>query len=140
MLKPLTCLALLVGGALAFASCSNRRAAEAQFLGTWSRPNMDSTSDLTFNPDHTFISSGISLGEYTVFDTGKWHLDYKRIFIRFDNRDEGALVILNIADVTPDELKISHKDSVETYRRVRTLTREEIQQKIAKHVKYTPTL
>jgi hypothetical protein len=132
MLKLLIYLAMLVSGGLLLASCSTRDAAEAQFLGTWSRTSMDSTTDLTFNRDHTFIQSGESLGEYTVFGSGKWYLDYKKIFIRFDHRDEGALVILYIADVTPEELKISHKDWVETYTRVKTLTREEIQQMVGK--------
>jgi len=127
-------------GGLLFASCSNREAAEAQFLGTWSRVNnMDSTADLTFFADHTFISSGESMGEYTIYDTGKWYLDYKRIFLRLNNRDEGALIILNISDVTTDELKIALKGWIETYKRVKTLTLEEIQQKVGKRVDYTIT-
>jgi hypothetical protein len=140
MLKPLTSAAVgLFGCVLLFAGCGNRREAEAQFLGTWSRASMDSTTDLTFNSDHTFIQSGESLGEYTVFGSGKWYLDYKKIFIRFDHRDEGALVILYIADVTPEELKITHKDWVETYKRVKTLTREEVQRMAGKRVEYTTT-
>ena len=104
MLKPVTYLALLVCSELLFASCSNRHAAEAQFLGTWSRVNnMDSTADLTFFPDHTFISSGESLGEYVVFGTGKWYLDYNRILLREkpmfsapDDSGEERLYIINI--------------------------------------------
>src|SRR5438477_13136760 len=110
MLKRIGSLALLACEFLLLANCSNRRAAEAQFLGTWTQSNMDSTEDLTFYPDHTFISSGESLGEYTIFSTGKWYLDYKRIFLHLNNRDEHPLVIMNVADVTPEKLKISHKD------------------------------
>jgi hypothetical protein len=135
MLKPLTsATAGLFGCLLLLASCDNRREAEAQFLGTWRRiNNMDSSFYLTFYPNHTFISSGESLGEYTVFDTGKWYLDYKRIFLRFNNRDENGLLIMNVADVTPQELKISHKDFIEPYERVKTLTREKIQEMVSKH-------
>ncbi len=129
----LTCSVLLIGG------CSDRRRAEAQFFGTWSRANMDSTADLTFYPDHTFILSGESLGEYTVFDRGKWYLDYNRIFLRRKDRDEGALVIMNISDVTPDELKISHPDWIETYQRIPTKTPEEIESMVGKRVDYTTT-
>jgi hypothetical protein len=147
MLKPLTYFALLVCAGLLLSGCSNRRAAEAQFLGTWSRVNnMDSTADLTFFPDHTFISSGESLGEYTIFGTGKWYLDYKRILLREkplvsapDDSGEAKLYIINIADVTPDELKISHKDWIERYRRVKTMTRDEIQSMAGKRVEYSTT-
>jgi hypothetical protein len=137
---------LFVCSALLFAGCGNRHAAEAQFLGTWSRANMDSTADLTFSSDHTFIQSGESLGEYTVFGTGKWYLDYRRILVRYkpvisapDDSGEERLIIINITDVTPDELKISHKDWVEAYRRVRTLTREEIHQKAGRRVEHAVT-
>jgi hypothetical protein len=95
---------------------------------------MDSSENLTFLPDKSFIQSGVSLGEYTIFGTGKWYVDYKRILVRYkplvsapDDSGEERLIIINVADVTSDELKISHKDWVETYRRVKTLTREEIQ-------------
>jgi hypothetical protein len=137
MLKPLASIGLLCG-VLLVTSCGNRREAEAQFLGTWRRVNnMDSSFYLTFYPDHTVISSGESLGEYTVFDTGKWYLDYKRIFLRFDNRDENGLLIMNVADVTPQELKISHEDFIEPYERVKTLTREEIQEMASKRAEQT---
>jgi hypothetical protein len=139
MLRQFAYASLLVSSVL-FVSCSNRHVAEAQFLGTWSRVNnMDSTADLTFFPDHTFIMSGESLGEYTVFDTGKWYLDYKRIFLRLKDRDEGALVILNIADVTSNELTISHQDWIEVYRRAKTMTRAEIQDMAGKRVEHTTT-
>ncbi len=128
----IACL-LLVSG------CNQRKAAEAQFLGTWSRANFDSTADLSFYPDHTFILSGESLGEYTVFDRGTWHLDYKRIFLRRKDRDESALVIMNVSDVTSDELKISHADYVETYKREKAMTPEEIQSRVGKRVQYTTT-
>jgi hypothetical protein len=96
--------------------------------------NMDSSFYLTFYADHTFISSGESLGEYIIFDTGKWYLDYKRIFLRRKDADEHALVIMAIADVTPNELKISHKNFIGPYERVKTLTREEIQEMVSKRV------
>ncbi len=139
MLRPVTHLGLLACSVLLFASCSDRRTAEAQFLGTWSRTNMDSTADLSFYPDHTFILSGESLGTYTIYDRGTWYLDYKRIFLRRINRDENALVILNVSDVTPDQLAISHSDGVETYKRDKSMTPAQIQGMIGKRVEYTTT-
>ena len=145
MLKPLTYLAALTWAGLLVASCSDRRAAEAQFLGTWTRVNnMDSTADLTFFRDHTFISSGESVGEYTIFGTGKWYLDYKRILLHMKplisapgDSGEDKLFIINVAEVTPNELKISHKGFIESYKRVKTMTREEIQSMAGNRVEYT---
>ena len=126
--------------ALLFGGCDQRKTAEAQFVGSWhSSACIDCTFDLTFFPDHTFISSGESLGRYWINGVGKWYLDYKRIFLRRKDADEHALIILKVADVTPDELKISHGDWVETYKRVKTMTREEIQNMAEKPVEYSAT-
>src|SRR5436305_10162304 len=127
MLRHARASSLVVGCVLLVSGRNDRNAAEAQFLGTWSRTNFGSTADLSFYPDHTFLLSGESLGKYTVFDRGTWHLDYKRILLRRKDRDEGALVIMNVSDVTPDELTIRHADCVETYKRTKTMTPQEIQ-------------
>ncbi len=125
---------------LLMSSCDGRKAAEAQFIGSWhSSACIDCTFDLTFYPDHTFISSGESMGRYWINDTGKWYLDYKRIFLRRKDADEHALLIMNVADVTPGELKISHADWVQTYTRIGAMTREEIQKKTREEVEYTIT-
>ena len=137
MLRHARTFSIVIGCLLLTGGCDQRKAAEAQFLGTWSHTNFDSTADLSFYPDHTFILSGESLGEYTVYDSGTWHLDYKRIFLRRKDRDESALVIMNVSDVTPDELKISHSDHVETYKREKTLTPAEIQSMLGKRVDYS---
>jgi hypothetical protein len=140
MLKPVAYLVLLASSALLLLEgCSDRRAAEAQFLGTWSRASFDSTADLSFYPDHTFILSGESLGQYTVFDRGTWYLDYKRIFLRRKNRDENALIILNVSDVTGDQLSIAQSDHIETYKREKTKTPDEIAAMDGQRVEYTIT-
>jgi hypothetical protein len=139
MLKRIVYFTFVTGSVLLLAGCSARRAAEAQFLGTWSRTNMDSTADLSFYPDHTFILSGESLSEYTVFDRGTWYLDDKRIFLHRNNRDENALIILNVSDVTADQLSIAHADHVETYKHEKAKSREEIAAMDGHQVDYTIT-
>src|ERR1017187_2748817 len=124
-------LPFVVASLLVMSGCDQRKGAEAQFIGTWQSTScVDCTNDYTFYPDHTFIMSGESLGRYWLNDTGKWFLDYKRILLRRNNRKEPALVILNIHDVTPDEVKISHADRIGTLKRIKTLTREEIQRMV----------
>lgn len=128
MLKPVFTLPFVVACLLVTSGCDQRRVAEAQFIGTWhSAACIDCTIDYTFYPDHTFIMSGESLGRYWLNDKGRWLLDYKRILLRLKDREESQLIILNINDVTPDELKISHADGIETLKRIKTLTREDIQ-------------
>ena len=141
MLRPISVVTLSLASLFVTAGCDRQRdAAEAQIIGTWhGAACIDCTVDLTLYPNHTFISSGWSLGKYWVNDTGKWYLDYKRIFLRRKGADEHALVIMTIADVTPEELKIQHDDWVETYRRGKTMTPEEIQREASKPVEHTIT-
>jgi hypothetical protein len=95
--------------------------------GTWhSGACIDCTMDLTFFPNHTFISSGESMGRYWVDDTGTWYVDFNRILLRRRDVDEHPLVVLKLADVTDTELKIAYGDRIMTYTRDKTMTREEI--------------
>jgi hypothetical protein len=106
---------------------------EEVLYGTWQGEGcIDCTQDLTLYPDHTFISSGESLGQYTIYDTGTWYADFNTIFLRRRNADEGALVLMKLSDVTEKELKIARNDRVETWTRGKTLTREQIQSMVGK--------
>ena len=137
MIKPLRYLAVL---ACCFAYGCDRSGADRQIVGSWTAPNFDSVSQFNFYADHTFILSGESLGEHVIFDKGTWMFDAKRILVRVKDRDEGKLVILNVVDLTQDELKIRHSDTwVETLKRVKTQTPEEIQTLVGKRVEYTIT-
>ena len=101
--------------------------------GTWhSSACIDCSFDLTLYPDHTFISSGESLGRYWINDTGTWYADLNSIFLRRRDADERALVIMKLVDVTDKELKITHGDWVETWTRGKTMTREQIQNMVGK--------
>ena len=96
--------------------------------GTWHSSNcIDCTFDLTLYPDHTFISSGESMGRYWINDKGTWYADFNRIFLRRRDADEHALAIMKLADITEDKLKIAVDDGTMTYSRIKTMTREEIQ-------------
>lgn len=107
--------------------------------GTWhSSACIDCTFDLTLFPNHTFISSGESMGRYGINDTGTWYADFNRIFLQRRDADEHALVIMKLSDVTGKELKISHSDWVETWTRGKTMTREEIERMVGK-ADYTST-
>ena len=77
------------------------------------------------------------MATYTVFATGRWFLDHKRILLRIKDREDGELVIMNIADVTPTELKISHADHVETFGRIATKTAAQIHAMAGEQVEYT---
>ena len=106
---------------------------EEVLYGTWQGSGcIDCSQELTLYPDHTFISSGESLGQYTIYDTGTWYADLNTIFLRRRNADEGALVLMKLADVTDKELKIARNDRVETWTRGKTLTREQIQSMVGK--------
>jgi hypothetical protein len=106
---------------------------EEVLYGTWQGEGcIDCTQDLTLYPDHTFISSGESLGQYTIYDTGTWYVDFNTIFLRRRNADEGALVLMKLSDVKEKELKIARNDRVETWTRGKTLTREQLQSMVGK--------
>ena len=102
--------------------------------GTWHGSGcLDCSNELTLYPDHTFISSGESLGQYTIYDTGTWYADFNTIFLRRRAADEyPPLVLMKLSDVTEKELKIARGDRVETWTRGKTLTREQIQNMVGK--------
>jgi hypothetical protein len=128
MLRPSTTSAFVVACLLVVSGCDQRKTAEAQFIGTWhGTACIDCTFDFTFYPDHTWVDSGDGIGGYMVTERGRWFLDYKRILIRRDAEREPPLLILNVDDVTPNELKV--RDSAGTMMiltRIKTLTREDI--------------
>ncbi len=127
-------MALAACGALVFAYERYYRGPGQEILyGTWhGSACIDCTVDLTLYPDHTFISSGESLGQYWINDTGTWYADFNTIFLRRRDADEQALVLMKLVDVTDKELKITHGDWVETWRRGKTMTREQIQNMVGK--------
>lgn len=133
-------LALALSAALIYGYERYYRGPGQEILyGTWhSSACIDCSFDLTLYPDHTFISSGESLGRYWVNDTGTWYADFNSIFLRRRDADERALVIMKLSDVTDKELKITHGDWVETWTRGKTMTREEIQSMVGK-ADYTST-
>ena len=76
----------------------------------------DSTSEFTFNADHSLVCSGESLGQHAVFFKGTWLLDGKRILIR----EEDKLHIMNIDDLRPGELWIRESEGrIVTYKRIK---------------------
>ena len=134
-------LALVSFGALIYGyERYYRGPGQAVLYGTWhSSACIDCTFDLTLYPDHTFISSGESLGRYWIHDTGTWYADFNRIFLSRRDVDEHApLVIMKLAGVTDNELKITNGDWVQTWTRGKTMTREEIQSMVGK-ADYTST-
>jgi hypothetical protein len=98
--------------------------------GSWHNSDgMDYTIDLTLYPDHTFIFSGEGMGRYHIDGNGKWYADFNRI-IFFPDRydvDQPALGAWRLAGVTDNELKITDGKWVSLFRRIKTMTREEIQ-------------
>ena len=109
--------------------------------GTWHNGDcLDCSFDLTLYPDHTFISSGEGMGRYWINYTGKWYADFNRIFLFPDRRDvdDPALAVLRLAGVTDTELKTTDGKGIMTYRRAKTMTRQEIQS-LADKADYTYT-
>jgi hypothetical protein len=103
--------------------------------GTWHSANcIDCTFDLTFFPDHTFISSGEGMGRYWIDNTGKWYADFNRILLFPDRRDvdEPALGVIKLAGVADNELKVDFAKGIMIYERRKTMTREEIQSLVDK--------
>jgi hypothetical protein len=102
--------------------------------GTWHNGDcLDCSVDLTFYPDHTFISSSFGVGRYWIDDTGKWYADFNRIFF-FGERDvdKSGFAVRRLAGVTDKELKIAYPQGTMTFTREKTMSREEIQNLVDK--------
>lgn len=102
-------LALASFGALIYGfERYHRGPTDSVFFGTWEMGYcMDCTNLIAFQPNHDAIGFGDYLGRQDVLDFhGRWYAGGRQLIVRYDDPDEGRLLVMQILEITPDLIRV----------------------------------